>query len=315
MSRRLVLLDSHALLFRAYHAMPAFTTPDGRPSGAVYGFTNVILRVLRELEPAWVVACFDAPGPTFRDERYPAYKATRPETPPEIIEQEAMVKEVLDAMAIPHEAVSGFEADDLIATLVEQALSKQDIDEVVIVTGDRDLLQLTGSKVKIYLLRRSIKDIELLDKGDVEKLLGLPAAQYLDWKALRGDPSDNIPGVPGIGEKTAMVLIEEFGTLEELYRALEDRRSKMEDRVSEKIRERLLVNREQAFLSRELIELKDDAPVTLDLAAAARTNYRPEQAAQILKQFGFKGIVGRLPGGGSGNQLDLFGPPDRSQGK
>lgn len=300
--QRLVLLDGHAILFRAFHAMPAFTTPDGRPSGAVYGFANLVIRIMRELEPAWIVACFDAPGPTFRDKEYPAYKATRAETPPDIITQEPMVKEVLDVLAIPHIALPGFEADDLIATLTRQA-REAGVPDVVIVTGDRDLLQLSQSGVDIYLLRQSIKNIELLDVAAVTDLIGLPPSQLLDWKALRGDPSDNISGVPGVGDKTALSLIQAHGTLEGLYTALEQGET---DGVSARIRQSLLEHKDRAFKNRDLLTVHYHAPVELNLPQAARPGYRREAAGELLQSFGFKSILARLPEDRHQQQGQLF---------
>ena len=318
--KRLILLDGHALLFRAYHAMPAFTAPDGRPSGAVYGFANVLVRVIRELEPTWLVTCFDAPGPTFREEVYPDYKATRAETPADLITQEPMTKEVVSAFGIPHLAVAGWEADDLIATLVEQAVAKSEvrnqkseIDQVIIVTGDRDLLQLSQPKVKIYLLRSSTKEIVLLDEADVTELIGVPPTQLLEWKALRGDPSDNISGVPGVGDKTALILIKEFGTLERLYQHVESGKSDLSAggsagrKISDWIVSNLLAYKERAFQNRELLTVRTDAPVTLDLVAAHHSNYQPVRARTTLGQFGFKGILSRLPDVLHPAQPGLFG--------
>lgn len=316
--QRLILLDGHALLFRAYHAMPPFTAPDGRPTGAVYGFANVLIRVLRELTPRWLMACFDAPGPTFRDDMYPAYKATRAETPLDIITQEPMTKQVLEAFGVPHTAISGFEADDLIGTLVKQALSRSEIQEIIVVTGDRDLLQLSQPKVKIYLLRNGTKEIVLLDKQAVTDLIGLPPTELLDWKALRGDPSDNIVGLPGIGDKTALELIRKFTSLENLYKwvttpenkketpegfvkASQDSRSASPNTNRDKFKIRdsvfsaLLAHRDRAFQNRELLRLRYDAPVELNLDAADQRHYHRERAAKVLGDLGFKTIVSRLP--------------------
>lgn len=313
-TKRFILFDGHALLFRAYHAMPPFTAPDGRPSGAVYGFANVLVRVLRELEPTWLITCFDAPGPTFRDAIYADYKGTRAETPADLITQEPMVKEVLDAFNVPHVALSGWEADDLIATLVDQALAekKVEVDEVIVVTGDRDLLQLSQPKVLIYLLRNGTKEITLLNEGAVTELIGLPPAQLLDWKALRGDPSDNISGVPGVGDKTALSLIQKFTNLERLYTWLSNHETdakipNTEYQVSERIKAALLENRERAFQNRDLLTVRVDAPIELDLAAAHRRHYRQDTAHAALAKFGFKGILSRLPATTAGaSQEQLF---------
>ena len=295
MTNRLILLDGHALLFRAFHAMPDFRTPEGYPSGAVYGFTSVLIRILKELEPRWVITCFDAPGPTFRDELYPAYKGTRAETPNDLILQEPMVRTVLESFGIPHYAQSGWEADDLLGTLTEQAVQRtghESVHEVIIATGDRDLLQLSGPKVKIYLLRQSIKEIELLDEAKVAGLIGVPARELLQWKALRGDPSDNILGVPGVGDKTALGFIQRYHSLEKLYAAVE----KSDPLVTDRMKKLLLEFRDRAFANRDLLTIRKDAPIALDLAAAARSTYNPQRTGALLSSYGFKTILSRLPG-------------------
>ncbi|MBI4175320.1 hypothetical protein HY523_01750 [Candidatus Berkelbacteria bacterium] len=293
--KRLVLIDGHAVLFRAFHAMPEFTSPSGEATGAVYGFVNVMIRVVRELVPTWIVACFDTVGPTFRNIAYTEYKATRAETPPSLIHQEPLVHEALAALAIPSYGLTGYEADDLIATFVEQALhgQKPEVEEVVIVTGDRDLLQLAEPRVLFYLLRRGIKDIELLTPPAVETLLGLPVDHYLDWKALRGDPSDNIPGVPGIGDKTAMSLITQFGTLDRLFAALKHNATAAP--LSPRLQTALLAAEASVRLFRTLLELKADVPLKLDLLAATRAGYDPDRARTLLAQYGFRTILDRLP--------------------
>lgn len=304
--KRLILLDGHALLFRAYHAMPGFTAPDGRPTGAVYGFSNVLIRVLRELEPRWVVACFDSAGKTFREEVYTEYKATRAETPADIITQEPIVREVLTAFGVPSFALAGLEADDLIATLVTQALqgTNSPVEEVVVVTGDRDLLQLSRPGVKIYLLRQSIKEITLLDEAAVTELMSLPPTEILEWKALRGDPSDNISGVPGVGDKTALALITQFHTLERLYAAIDQNDSTL--KLSDRIRGSLIEYRDRAFQNRDLMTVRYDAPIELNLAAADRTHYRRDAALTILRELGFKNILTRLPEDVTRQQASLF---------
>lgn len=287
--RRLVLLDGHAILFRAFHAMPPFTAPDGRPTGAVYGFTSIVLRILKELEPTFTAVCFDSPGKTFRDEIYTEYKATRVQTPPDVIAQEPMVKEVLDALAIPHYAASGFEADDLIATAVYETLGHTEVklDEVVIVTGDWDLLQLSGPKVKIFLMRRTIKEVELLDEEAVSKLVGLTPSKILDWKALKGDPSDNIIGVKGVGDKTAVELLTKYDSIAKIYGEL--------DQLSPKISRALTEGKTRVAQNQILLALRKDAPIKLDYDASTRKNYRKNKAVELLHSFGFKNLPGRLP--------------------
>lgn len=306
---RFVLLDGHALLFRAYHAMPTFTAPDGSPTGAVYGFANVLIRVLKELDPVWAAACFDAPGATFRDALYEPYKATRAETPSDLILQEEPTMRVLKSFAIPVYQQAGVEADDLIGTFVKQIIEDSEledqVDEIVIVTGDRDLLQLARDRVVFYLLRRGTKDIELLDHPAVDQLLGIRADQLVDYKALRGDSSDNIPGVPGIGEKSAHLLLRRYETLDEVYAAL-DRSQGAEFPVSQKQIESLRANKSQAYLSRTLATIKSDVDVVVDANLAKRVHYQRAEAQATLASLGFQGMLKRLPHDRTRTQDSLF---------
>src|SRR3989344_3611395 len=217
--KRLVLLDSHALIHRAYHAIQDFSSSKGEPTGALYGLISMLLKMADELKPDFLVACRDLPGRTMRHELFEAYKATRAEAEPELIRQLERSREVFEAFGIPIYASPGYEADDVLGTIVRQVSSLRNI-EIVIASGDLDTLQLVSERVSVYTLRKGLNDTVLYDEDAVCERFGFGPKHIIDYKSLRGDPSDNIPGVKGVGEKTATELIQIFGSLEEIYRAL-----------------------------------------------------------------------------------------------
>jgi len=210
-----LLLDGHSLAYRAFFALPPenFSTTTGQPTNAVYGFTSMLINVLRDEQPTHVAVAFDRSEPTFRHEQYVEYKATRKETPADFRSQLSLIFEVLDVLGIRRLSVPGYEADDLIATLATQGADDMD---VLIVTGDRDVLQLVTPQVTVLYTMRGISEMARFTPEAVEAKYGLTPAQYPDFAALRGDPSDNLPGIPGVGEKTATRWISEFGSLAEL---------------------------------------------------------------------------------------------------
>ena len=255
--KTLVLLDGNALIHRAYHALPPLTTKKGEVVHAVYGFTLTLLSVLEKFKPDYIAASFDLAGPTFRHKQFADYKATRAKAPDDLYAQIPRVKELTRAFNIPIYEQEGFEADDCVGTLARQA-EAQDT-RVIIVTGDSDELQLVTPLVNVFMLRKGIKDIVLYDEKAVEEKYGFTAAQIPDYKGLAGDASDNIPGVTGVGVKTATDLLKTFGTLENIYAQLPE--------VKESVRKKLETDRENAFLSKELGTIHKEAPVTLDLLA------------------------------------------------
>ena len=223
--KRLIIIDSNSIIHRAFHALPLLTTKNGELVNAVYGFLLVFFKAIREFQPDYIAACFDFPGPTFRHKKYKEYKAKRPPTPKELYQQIPKIKEILEAFNIPIFEKEGFEADDIIGTLAAFSTKKVIASpiEIIILSGDTDILQLVNPQTKVYVLKRGVKDIVLFDENLVkEKFQGLNPKQILDFKALRGDPSDNIPGVTGIGEKTAIKLLLEFGSLENLYKEIKE---------------------------------------------------------------------------------------------
>src|SRR3989338_2657849 len=229
-TKKLILFDAHAIIHRAYHALPEFATSKGEPTGALYGLSAMLLKIIGELKPDFMVACFDLPSPTHRHEVYDAYKAGRAKIDDNLILQLERAKDVFIAFGIPIYSHPGFEADDIIGTIVETVKgrtfknSQGSTLETVIASGDMDALQLVDDKrVQVYTLKKGINDTILYDEKKGKEALGFLPKLLVDYKGLRGDPSDNIIGVKGIGEKTATSLITTFGSVEDIYKALKKR--------------------------------------------------------------------------------------------
>jgi len=295
--KRLIIIDSNSVIHRAYHALPLLTTKKGEIVNAVYGFLLVFFKAIKDFQPDFMVACFDLPGPTFRHKKFKEYKAKRPPAPEELYQQIPKVKKVLRGFNVRIFEKESYEADDIISTIAGLALRKQVLPklEIIILSGDTDNLQLVNSQTKVYSLRRGIKDIVLYDEELVrEKFQGLEAAQLLDFKALRGDPSDNIPGVTGIGEKTAVGLLLEFSSLENLYKEIKENSEKTK-RIKPKLKETLLEYREQAFVSKDLAELCKKVPIDFDLKKCSWGEYNKKKVAQLLKNYEFYSLIKRLP--------------------
>jgi DNA polymerase-1 len=310
--KRLLIIDTNALIHRAYHALPPLRNKKGELINAVYGFCLVFLKVLKELKPDFIVAAFDLPLPTFRHKKFKGYKAKRPKTPEELSQQIPKVKELLKAFNIPVFEKEGFEADDIIGTIARLAPEKQVLPkgeedksssppcavarvvENIILSGDADLFQLVDPDTKVYFLKKGIKNTILYDEELVkEKYQGLNPGELVNFKALKGDPSDNIPGVPGIGEKTAMRLIKKFGSLENLYSALISGRKI--SALNQRLRALLEEHKKEAFLSRDLIRIKKDVPIDFNLEKCRWSKYSKENATKILKDLEFNSLIVRLP--------------------
>jgi DNA polymerase-1 len=286
----LVLIDSHALIHRAFHALPELSTKKGERVNAVYGFVSVFLKVLKELKPDYLVAAFDLPGPTFRHKEFEAYKATRVKAPDELYAQIGRVKEILRAFDIPIYEKAGFEADDIIASLVTKA-KKQKIRNII-VTGDLDTLQLVDKNTGVYTLKKGIGDTAIYDEKAVRERFDLEPGQMPDFKGLKGDPSDNIPGVPGIGDKTATELLKQFGTIEEMYKKIE--KIKVKDKKA-KLYEKLLENKDQAIFSKYLATVKKDIPLKLGLKKIKFKQYDIKKVSELFKELEFFSLINRLP--------------------
>jgi len=299
MARPLILLvDGNALMHRAYHALPPLTSPDGEPTNATFGFTSTLLKVLADYHPEFAAAAWDV-GKTFRHEKYKDYKATRPPMPDDLRVQMERVRDVVSAFSIASKFVEGYEADDVLAALSRQA-TDSGLD-VLIVTGDTDALQLVGPHVRVLLSGRRLTDAKVYDEDAVRERYGLDPKQLVDFKSLKGDPSDNIPGVPGVGEVTAGKLLQQFPSVENVYEHL--------DQVDAKLRDKLAAHEAEVRRGKELIQLVYDLPVELDLAHSRVGTFNREDVVSLFRELGFHSLMPRVPGGPSGpsGQLSLFG--------
>ncbi|OGZ36002.1 MAG: hypothetical protein A2815_00040 [Candidatus Portnoybacteria bacterium RIFCSPHIGHO2_01_FULL_40_12b] len=287
--KTLILIDGNALIHRAYHALPPLITKKGELINAVYGFTSILLKVLKEFEPDYLACTFDLAGPTFRDIEYKEYKAKRVKPPQELYDQIPRIKEVVKSFDIPIFEKQGFEADDIIGTLVSKIKAKPEI-KSIIVTGDLDTLQLVDDdKVVVYTMKKGIKDTIIYNKESVIKRYGLEPKQIVDFKGLKGDSSDNILGVPGIGEKTAVELLKKFGNLKNLYQDLGNAD------LNHKLKAKLLEYKEQAFFSQYLATIRKDAPIEFDLKKCQRGEFDREKAIRLFKELEFNSLINRLP--------------------
>ncbi len=290
--QKLVLIDAHALIHRAFHAIPFLATKDGELTNAVFGFTATVLSVLKDLKPEYVAVSFDLPEPTFRHERYADYKATRQKAPDELRSQFGRVREVVEALGFPVFEQAGYEADDVLGSLAKQFTRKHDLD-AYIVTGDKDTLQLVDDHVRVFTLRKGIKDTVIYDPALLKKETGLTPDEFIEYKALKGDPSDNIPGVPGIGDKTATILIQKYRSLEGLYAVLEEDSANHPD-IKPKVRENLGAFKEQAFLSRDLSRIVIDMKLAFHLPDCVLHDFDQARALELFKKLEFSSLVPRL---------------------
>ncbi len=281
---KLLLVDGSALLHRAYHAYPPFKTKTGEIVGAVYGVASILISALEQEKPTHVMVAWDLPKPTFRHIKYVGYKAQRPKADAEMVEQIPKVKEVIETMGVVQYADSGFEADDVIGTLSKLSSEEND---VVILTGDQDTMQLVNDHVRILTPAKGANPPVLYGPEQVVAKYGVRPDQIVDYKAMIGDSSDNIPGVAGIGPKSAAALLNEFGTLENVYENL--------DRISnEKIREKLRAGRDSALLSQDLSRIVVDMKIDLDMKAMEYRDYATKQVREIFEDLGFKSLVKRI---------------------
>jgi DNA polymerase-1 len=262
---RVVLLDSHAILHRAYHALPDFSNSKGEPTGALYGLMLMLFKIADVLKPDYIIAARDLPGATHRHELFEAYKATRIKTEDELVAQLEIAPKVFEAFGIPVYQHAGFEADDVVGTIVRELSARSDL-EVIIATGDMDTLQLVGPRVRVFTLRKGLSDTVLYDAEGVRERYGFGPEHVVDYKALRGDPSDNIPGIKGIGEKTATELIAAFGSIEEMYAAIGKDPEVLEKRkVKPRMAELVRTGKAAAAFSKSLATIHADVPIKFEL--------------------------------------------------
>ena len=289
----LIIIDGNALIHRAYHALPPLTTKTGEVVNAVYGFLLIFFKAIKELRPDYIVATFDAPGPTFRHKKFKVYKAKRKKAPDDLYEQIPITKEVLQNFNIQIFEKQGFEADDLIATISKRALKQQVYPKIstYILTGDLDALQLVNHSTKVYTSSKGIKNTIIYDKEKVIERFGVLPEQIVDFKALAGDASDNIPGAEGIGQKTAANLLQEYKDIENLYKAIE--RGEDWD-IKSRIRDILIQNKEQVFFSQFLARERTDAPIDFNLEKCAWKDYNKENVKKIFERLNFYTLINRL---------------------
>ncbi len=285
MNGKFLIIDGSSLVYRAFYALPLLQTRQGLYTNAVYGFATMLLRLLEEEKPDYVAVTFDQGKVTFRHERFAAYKATREKTPGELSEQFVHVYSLLTALAIPIVEKGGFEADDLIGTLAKEAV-KNGI-RPLIVSGDTDVFQLLDTPAEVIYTRRGITQVERYTEKEIEEKYGLTARQFIDYKGLIGDKSDNIPGVPGVGEKTALKLLMQFGTMAAIYDHL--------DEIKGKLRTTLEQFMEQAFLSRELATIVTDVPLNFDQGLFVRKEPDLNLLRKVYAELEFKSLIEKLP--------------------
>ena len=309
--RRILIIDGNALVHRSYHALPPLTDKKGELVNAVYGFLLVLFKAIKEIQPEFIVATFDLSAPTFRHKEFRDYKATRQKAPEELYRQIPKIKEILSFFNIPVFEKEGYEADDLIGSIAKLVAQKKFLPKIenIILSGDLDTLQLVSPQTKVSTFKKGIKESVLYDEEKVkERYQGLTPKQLPDFKALKGDPSDNIPGVPSIGEKTAIELIREFKSLEDLYIALEkkisgkasykelEEKSEKLKKIKPKLRKTLIRNKEQAFFSKMLATIQRDVGLDFNLEKCQWRDYDKRKASQYLKNLGFYSFIKKLPG-------------------
>lgn len=293
---RLVLLDAHAIIHRAYHALPDFQAPDGSPTGALYGLSAMLLKIMQDLAPDYIAACYDLPKPTVRHEAYEGYKSTRQKTDDALVSQLISSRRVFEAFCIPIYEREGFEADDILGTIAEELKDKPDL-EVVIASGDMDTLQLVDeNRVKVYTLKKGINDTIMYDEKAVRERFGFDPALIPDYKGLRGDPSDNIIGIPGIGEKTATELITTFGTIEDIYTAIKkDEEVVLAKGVKPRILNLLKEHEEDAEFSKMLATIRTDAPIAFSLKDTTREDHVSlPKIISLFDELGFRSLRARV---------------------
>jgi DNA polymerase-1 len=285
--KKFAIIDGKSVFYRGYYAMPNLATKDGTPTGGVFGFATMALEVVRKLKPDYVAVAWDKPKTNIRKrlELYPEYKAGRKPAPPDFYEQVPVLHELLEAFGWPLYELDDYEADDIMGALAMQA-SKKGI-ETLLVTSDLDMLQVVDGDVKVYALKKGLSNIELYSPKSFEAKYGIRVDQFLDMKSIKGDSSDNIPGVPGIGEKGAVQLLQEYGTLDNIYENL--------PLIKESLRKKLEAGKESAYLSKQLARIWTDAPIKLDLEAVDGHNVQPEKVLHLLQKLEFRSLARQLP--------------------
>ncbi len=290
--KKLVLIDANAVIHRAFHALPPLKNQAGLMTNAVFGLSSTLLKMLKDLEPDYIAAAFDLPSPTFRHEAFKEYKIHRAKTPEELSSQIPYTQKVLEAFGIPVLIKEGFEADDIIGTLAEKFGKEKDL-KIIIVTGDLDSLQLVkDKKTVVYTMKKGLSDTVIYDEDMVTERYGLKPEQLTDYKGLKGDPSDNIPGVPGIGDKTASELLKKYNSIENLYKEVKSPKTK----IKESLRKKLLENEEQAMFSKHLAMMVKNLDIDIDLKKADwKSNFSRTALEKIFRELNFTSLITRIP--------------------
>ncbi|MBO9130605.1 DNA polymerase I [Bacillus sp. 165] len=298
MKEKIVLIDGNSIAYRAFFALPLLNNDKGIHTNAVYGFTMMLMRILEEEKPTHILVAFDAGKTTFRHQTFSEYKGGRQKTPPELSEQFPFIRELLDAFHISRYELPNYEADDIIGTLAKQA-GEQGM-EVKIISGDRDLLQLVSDTTRVCITRKGITEVDEYTPDALYEKYSLSPEQIIDMKGLMGDASDNIPGVPGVGEKTAIKLLKEYGTIESLYENLGGVSGK-------KLKEKLEENKEQAFMSKELATINTNAPIEMQLNDINYSSYNPSEVVPLFENLGFNSLLDKM---GAGVEMKEAAPLD-----
>lgn len=284
--KRLLLIDGNAILHRAYHAYPGFTDKNGNPTNAIYGFYAMLIKLMQDIKPDYLAIAFDRGAPTFRMELYAGYHANRPKMSDDLSPQVPRLQASLEEIGIPLYGIEGYEADDLLGSL--SFIAKKEEVETIIVTGDRDLLQLVDDKVKILMPLVGITKTALYDEKRVEEKYGIKPSQIIDYKALVGDASDNYPGVNGIGPKGAAGLLQKYETFENLYQHINE--------LPEGVAQKLATDAEQAALAKKLATIHREAPVHLRLKDCSIEKFTSEKFGKVFDELGFESLKKRILG-------------------
>ena len=286
--KSLIIIDGHSLLYRAFHALPPLSNKNGQLTNAVYGFLLILFKAMKDVKANYVVACFDTRKPTFRHEQFEEYKAHRAPMPEGIASQIPIMKKVLEALSIPIFEKEGFEADDLVATI---AVKNQDKASIVILSGDLDNLQLVNENIKLYTMGKGIKESVLYDDARVTERFGVRPDQMNEFKALTGDNSDNVPGVPGIGKTTAADLIQRFGSIKNLYDEIATDTAVLKPKIKEALKQ----NKEKAFMSLALVTTDKNVDMDFNLEDCKFENFDRQKVKDIFAELNFTTLMDRLP--------------------
>lgn len=302
--KKLVLIDGNAIVHRAFHALPPLTNSKGEPTNAVHGFFSMLLSILVSQKPDFLIVCFDRPKPTFRQVLYAGYQQNRPKMSDDLVPQIVLLHKILEEMGACIFEVDGYEADDLIGTLAKQAVEEKDI-ETLIVSGDRDLLQLVNGKVKVLMPVIGISKSVLMGSLEVEEKYGISPTQIVDYKAMVGDASDGYPGVSGIGPKTARDLLNKFKTFEKIYENLKE--------IDQKLALKLATDAEQAALAKKLATIDVNSPITMKFDECKTPSLN--EISKTLQKFGFKSLSERAFKFASGVQTEELQKPVQKKDK